>query len=108
MKIQLSEIMNANISELSDLDMELSFEIESIERQLSSAFIAKKHGPEWVDNATKAKGHLERTQALVKKRLEKLYYADNPLLHGAILAEVRKMMPLGQFMSCVTRAKGVA
>ena len=35
MKLQLSEIMTASISELDDLDMELAFEIEAVERQLN-------------------------------------------------------------------------
>lgn len=35
MKLQLSEIMEATVSELEDIDMTLAFEIEAIERQLS-------------------------------------------------------------------------
>lgn len=32
MKIQLNEIMKADINELDDLDMQLAFEIEAVER----------------------------------------------------------------------------
>lgn len=101
MKIQLSEIMQASISELEDLDLELSFEIESVQRQLSSNY----NKGDWRKKATHAKEHMQRAQALVRTRLEKLYYGEDRLLHGAILAEIKKTMTIGKFMECVHRAK---
>lgn len=35
----------------------------------------------------------------------KLYYGEERYLHGAILAQIRKEMPIGKFMSYVHRAK---
>lgn len=53
----------------------------------------------------KAKGHMQRTRALVRTRLDKLYYGEERMLHGAILAEIRKTMPIGKFMDAVNHAK---
>lgn len=102
MKLQLSEIMEATVSELDDIDMTLAFEIEAIERQLAGNQSGNKV---WKEKATKAKGHMQRTRALVRTRLDKLYYGEEKLLHGAILAEIRKTMPVGKFMEAVNRAK---
>lgn len=101
MKVQLSEIMQASISDLEDLEMELAFEIESVERQLSSCY--EKDG--WRKRAIHALSEMKRTRALVKTRLDKLYYGEDRLLHGAILAEIRKTMPIGRFMEIVHKAK---
>lgn len=102
MKLQLNEIMEATISELDSWDMMLAFEIEAIERQLSGNHDA---GRVWKEKAMKAKGHMQRTRALVRTRLDKLYYGEERMLHGAILAEIRKTMPIGKFMDAVNRAK---
>lgn len=102
MKLQLNEIMEATISELDDLDMTLAFEIEAIERQLAGNQSGNKV---WKEKAMKAKGHMQRTRALVRTRLDKLYYGEERMLHGAILAEIRKTMPVGKFMEAVNRAK---
>lgn len=65
MKLQLSEIMTATVSELDDADMMLAFEIEAIERQLSGF-----HGDDkvWRQKAIKARDHMQRTRNLVKQR----------------------------------------
>ena len=102
MKLQLNEIMEATISELDDIDMTLAFEIEAIERQLSGNHDA---GRVWKEKAMKARDHMKRTRALVRTRLDKLYYGEERMLHGAILAEIRKTMPIGKFMDAVNRAK---
>lgn len=102
MKLQLNEIMEATISELDDIDMTLAFEIEAIERQLAGNHDA---GRVWREKAMKAKGHMQRTRALVRTRLDKLYYGEERMLHGAILAEMRKTMSVGKFMDAVNRAK---
>lgn len=102
MKLQLSEIMEATISELDDIDMTLAFEIEAIERQLAGNHDA---GRVWKEKAMKAKCHMQRTRALVRTRLDKLYYGEERMLHGAILAEIRKTMSIGKFMDAVNRAK---
>lgn len=102
MKLQLNEIMEATISELDDIDMTLAFEIEAIERQLAGNQNGNKV---WREKAMKAKGHMQRTRALVRTRLDKLYYGEERMLHGAILAEIRKTMPVGKFMDAVNRAK---
>lgn len=102
MKLQLSEIMEATVSELEDIDMTLAFEIEAVERQLAGNHDA---GRVWKEKAMKAKGHMQRTRALVRTRLDKLYYGEERMLHGAILAEIRKTMPIGKFMDAVNRAK---
>lgn len=102
MKLQLNEIMEATISELDDIDMTLAFEIEAIERQLAGNHDA---GRVWREKAMKAKGHMQRTRALVRTRLDKLYYGEERMLHGAILAEIRKTMPIGKFMDAENRAK---
>ncbi|QZD26055.1 hypothetical protein vBKpnSMK54_13 [Klebsiella phage vB_KpnS_MK54] len=102
MKLQLNEIMEATISELDDIDMTLAFEIEAIERQLAGNQNGNKV---WREKAMKAKGHMQRTRALVRTRLDKLYYGEEKMLHGAILAEIRKTMPVGKFMDAVNRAK---
>lgn len=102
MKLQLNEIMEATISELEDLDMMLAFEIEAVERQLAGNQNVNKL---WREKAMKAKGHMQRTRALVRTRLDKLYYGEERMLHGAILAEIRKTMPVGKFMDAVNRAK---
>jgi hypothetical protein len=102
MKLQLNEIMEATISELDDIDMTLAFEIETIERQLA---VNHDAGRVWKEKAMKAKGHMQRTRALVRTRLDKLYYGEERMLHGAILAEIRKTMPIGKFMDAVNRAK---
>jgi len=101
MKIQLSEIMQTSISELEDIDMELAYEIESVQRQLSSNY----NNGDWRKKALLARDHMQRAQALVRTRLDKLYYGDERLLHGAILAEIKKTMPIGKFMDFVHRAK---
>lgn len=102
MKLQLNEIMEATISELDDIDMTLAFEIEAIERQLAGNQNGNKV---WREKAMKAKGHMQRTRALVRTRLDKLYYGEERMLHGAILAEIRKTMSVGKFMDAVNRAK---
>lgn len=102
MKLQLSEIMEATVSELEDIDMMLAFEIEAIERQLAGNQNGNKV---WREKAMKAKGHMQRTLALVRTRLDKLYYGEERMLHGAILAEIRKAMPIGKVMDAVNRAK---
>lgn len=102
MKLQLNEIMEATISELDDIDMMLAFEIEAVERQLAGNHDA---GKVWKEKAMKARDHMKRTRALVRTRLDKLYYGDDRLLHGAILAEIRKTMSIGKFMDAVNRAK---
>lgn len=102
MKLQLNEIMEATISELDSWDMMLAFEIEAIERQLSGNHDA---GRVWKEKAMKARDHMKRTRALVRTRLDKLYYGEERMLHGAILAEIRKTMPIGKFMDAVNRAK---
>lgn len=102
MKLQLSEIMTASISELDDADMMLAFEIEAVERQLAGNNDA---GRVWKEKAMKARDHMKRTRALVRTRLDKLYYGEERMLHGAILAEIRKTMPVGKFMDAVNRAK---
>lgn len=102
MKLQLNEIMEATISELDSWDMMLAFEIEAIERQLA---VNHDAGRVWKEKAMKAKGHMQRTRALVRTRLDKLYYGEERMLHGAILAEIRKTMPIGKFMDAVNRAK---
>ena len=43
MKLQLSEIMEATISELDDIDMTLAFEIEAIERLSAGALEECRH-----------------------------------------------------------------
>jgi hypothetical protein len=102
MKLQLNEIMEATISELDDIDMTLAFEIEAIERQLAGNQNGNKV---WREKAMKAKGHMQRTRALVRTRLDKLYYGEERMLHGAILAEIRKTMPVGKFMDMVYKDK---
>ena len=102
MKIQLNEIMKADINELDDLDMQLAFEIEAVERQLN---FPERDDNSWREKAMKARDHMKRTRALVKTRLDKLYYGEDRLLHGAILAEIRKTMPIGRFMDFVHKAK---
>ena len=102
MKLQLSEIMEATVSELEDIDMTLAFEIEAIERQLSGNHDA---GRVWKEKAMKARDHMQRTRNLVKQRLDKLYYGEERVLHGAIIAELKKTMSIGKFMDAVNRAK---
>lgn len=102
MKLQLSEIMEATISELDDIDMTLAFEVEAIERQLAGNHDA---GRVWKQKVMKARDHMKRTRALVRTRLDKLYYGEERMLHGAILAEIRKTMSIGKFMDAVNRAK---
>lgn len=102
MKLQLNEIMEATISELDDIDMTLAFEIEAIERQLSGNHDA---GRVWKERAIKARDHMQRTRNLVKQRLDKLYYGEERMLHGAIIAELKKTMSIGKFMDAVNRAK---
>lgn len=102
MKLQLNEIMEATISELDDIDMTLAFEIEAIERQLAGNHDA---GRVWREKAMKARDHMKRTRALVRTRLDKPYYGEERMLHGPILAEIKKTMTIGKFMECVHRAK---
>lgn len=102
MKLQLNEIMEATISELDDIDMTLAFEIEAIERQLSGNHDA---GRVWKEKAIKARDHMQSTRNLVKQRLDKLYYGEERMLHGAIIAELKKTMSIGKFMDAVNRAK---
>lgn len=102
MKLQLNEIMEATVSELEDLDMILAFEIEAVERQLAGNHDA---GRVWKEKAMKARDHMKRTRALVRTRLDKLYYGEERMLHGAILAEIRKTMSVGKFMDAVNRTK---
>mgnify|MGYP000950031047 CR=1 FL=1 len=90
MKIQISDIMQASISELEDYDMEMASDFEK---------------SDWRVKATRALSHMKRTKALVRTRLDKLYYGEERLLHGAILAEIKKTMSIGKFMECVQRAK---
>lgn len=102
MKLDLSEIMTATVSELDDADMMLAFEIEAIERQLSGF-----HGDDkvWRQKAIKARDHMQRTRNLVKQRLDKLYYGEERLLHGVILRMIRRDMSINRFMEYVNRAK---
>lgn len=102
MKLQLNEIMEATISELDDIDMMLAFEIEAIERQLAGNQNGNKV---WREKAMKAMGHMKRTRALVRTRLDKLYYSEERMAPCNILAEIRKTMPIGKFMDAVNRAK---
>jgi hypothetical protein len=102
MKIQLSEIMSSSVSELSDLDMQLAFEIEAVERQLN---FPDSDDKSWREKAMKARDHMKRTRALVRTRLDKLYYGEDRMLHGAILAEIKKTMPIGRFIELVHKAK---
>lgn len=102
MIVKLSDVMSASLSELSDLDMQLAFEIEAVERQLN---YPDREDKSWREKAMKARDHMKRTRALVKTRLDKLYYGEDRLLHGAILAEIRKTMPIGRFMEIVHKAK---
>lgn len=102
MKIQLNEIMKADINELDDLDMQLAFEIEAVERQLN---FPDRDDKSWREKAMKARDHMKRTRALVRTRLDKLYYGEDRMLHGAILAEIKKTMPIGKFMDFVNKAK---
>lgn len=103
MIIQLNDIMKAGIIQLEDYDMQLAFEIETVERQLQYA--DKKNDRVWHEKALKARDHMKRTRALIKTRLDKLYFGEERMLHGAILAEVRKTMPVGRFMELVHKAK---
>ena len=102
MIIALSDIMNASVSDLSDYDMTLAFEIEAIERQLAGNQNGNKV---WREKAMKAKGHMQRTRALVRTRLDKLYYGEERLLHGVILKMIRRDMSINRFMEYVNRAK---
>ena len=102
MIIPLNEIMTADINELDDMDMQLAYEIECIERQLQHP---DKDAKTWRGKAMKARDHMKRTRALIKTRLDKLYFGEERMLHGAILAQIRKEMPIGKFMSYVHRAK---
>ena len=102
MIIQLNEIMKADINELDDLDMQLAFEIEAVERQLN---FPERDDKSWREKAMKARDHMKRTRALIRTRLDKLYYGEDRLLHGVILAEVRKTMSVGRFMELVHKAK---
>lgn len=103
MIIQLNDIMKADIIQLEDYDMQLAFEIETVERQLQYA--DKKSDRVWHEKALKMRDHMKRTRALIKTRLDKLYYGEERMIHGAILAEVRKTMPVGRFMELVHKAK---
>lgn len=103
MIIPLNDIMKADIIQLEDYDMQLAFEIETVERQLQYA--DKKNDRVWHEKALKARDHMKRTRALIKTRLDKLYYGEERMLHGAILTEVRKTMPVGRFMELVHKAK---
>lgn len=103
MIIPLNDIMKADIIQLEDYDMQLAFEIETVERQLQYA--DKKNDRVWHEKALKARDHMKRTRALIKTRLDKLYYGEERLLHGAILAQIRKEMPIGRFMEFVHKAK---
>lgn len=100
MIIQLNDIMKADIIQLEDYDMQLAFEIETVERQLQYA--DKKNDRVWHEKALKARDHMKRTRALIKTRLDKLYFGEERMLHGAILAQIRKEMPLAS--SCHTCA----
>lgn len=103
MIIPLNDIMKADIIQLEDYDVQLAFEIETVERQLQYA--DKKSDRVWHEKALKARDHMKRTRALIKTRLDKLYYGEERMLHGAILAEVRKTMSVGRFMELVHKAK---
>lgn len=102
MIIPLNDIMKADINELDDFDMQLAFEIEAVERQLN---FPERDDKSWREKAMKARDHMKRTRALVRTRLDKLYYGEDRLLHGVILAEVRKTMSVGRFMELVHKAK---
>ena len=103
MIIQLNDTMKADIIQLEDYDMQLAFEIETVERQLQYA--DKKNDRVWHEKALKARDHMKRTRALIKTRLDKLYFGEERMLHGAILAEVRKTMSVCRFMELVHKAK---
>lgn len=103
MIIPLNDIMKADIIQLEDYDVQLAFEIETVERQLQYA--DKKNDRVWHEKALKARDHMKRTRALIKTRLDKLYYGEERMLHGAILAEVRKTMSVCRFMELVHKAK---
>lgn len=103
MIIPLNDIMKADIIQLEDYDVQLAFEIETVERQLQYA--DKKNDRVWHEKALKARDHMKRTRALIKTRLDKLYFGEERMLHGAILAEIKKTMPIGRFMELVHKAK---
>lgn len=107
MKITLAEIKNATISELSELQEELSFEIEVINIQLNGDKY-RNDDKVWREKATKARKYMESMLKLVNARHDRIYYAENRFVHGAILAEVKKIMTIGDFMRCVHRGKNNA
>lgn len=73
MIIQLNDIMKADIIQLEDYDVQLAFEIETVEHQLQYA--DKKNDRVWHEKALKARDHMRRTRALIKTRLDKLILA---------------------------------
>ncbi|AXC42991.1 hypothetical protein KGB39_gp33 [Salmonella phage Skate] len=103
MIIPLNDIMKADIIQLEDYDMQLAFEIETVERQLQYA--DKKNDRVWHEKALKARDHMKRTRALIKTRLDKLYYGEERLLHGVILKMIRRDMSIDRFMEYVNKAK---
>lgn len=80
MIIQLNDIMKADIIQLEDYDMQLAFEIETVERQLQYA--DKKNDRIWHEKALKARDHMKRTRSLIKTRLDKLYFGEERMIHG--------------------------
>lgn len=80
MIIQLNDIMKADIIQLEDYDMQLAFEIETVERQLQYA--DKKNDRAWHEKALKARDHMKRTRALIKTRLDKRILAKKGCFTG--------------------------
>lgn len=103
MKVNLSEIETSSISQLSDLEMNLAFQIEAVERQLSRPV---RDDEVWREKAAKAKDHMCRAQKLVSMKIDKLYFDASYSIHGAIIAELRREVDVKTFMDCVRRAKG--
>lgn len=92
MIIPLNDIMKADIIQLEDYDVQLAFEIETVERQLQYA--DKKNDRVWHEKALKARDHMKRTRALIKTRLDKLYYGEERMLHGRFLPRCAKQCQL--------------
>lgn len=103
MKLTLSQIRSASLYELAEMKSELEYSIGEIDISLSQK--ATSGDANWRRRATDARKHIQNTLKLVNARYERLHYSDHYFSHGAILAEVRKMMTLEDFMKCVHRGK---
>lgn len=102
MKINLNEIATSTTGELSDLEMTLAFEIELLERQLSSPV---RDDSDWRGRATKALDHMKRAKDLTRMKINKDYFDANYGIHAALIAELRKSVDVKTFMDCVHKAK---